>query len=272
MRLDNPLGGGPVGGGQSGGWPDASAQSDDANGGGLDIFIRKLVGRQPLSRDDCDALHSLSHSIRRAEPNDYILREGDRVRTCSILLSGVVCRHKLAADGGRQIVAIRTAGDPLDLQSLHLDVADHNIQALTAVTLAVVPLAEIEAMTALRPAIGRALTIDMQIEASIGREWLLNIGRRNARARLAHFLCELVDRLHLTGAGSHGGIAVPVTQEQLADLLGLTAVHVNRTLRALEAAGGVRRKGRRLTISDVAALRAIAGYSDRYLHGGHPAA
>lgn len=246
------------------GWPDANPNAGEY---ALDIFVRRLAGRRPLSRGDRRALRSLPHSVRGVAANDYILREGDRAPSCSILLSGVACRHKLAADGGRQIVAIRTPGDPLDLPLLHLDVADHNIQALTAVTLAMVPLAEIEAILALRPAIGRALTVDMQIEASIGREWLLNIGRRNALARLAHFLCELADRLRLASAEPPGAMEVPVTQEQLADLLGLTPVHVNRTLRTLEAAGGVRRCGRRLTIRDIAALRRIAGYSDRYLHG-----
>lgn len=248
------------------GLPNAAAQAAMKDGGELDILIRRLACHSPLSSDDRRVLRSLSHSIRRLEQNDYILREGDRAEICPILLSGFAYRHKLAADGGRQIVAIKIAGEPLDLQSLHLRVADHNLQALTAVTLALVPLVELESVIALNPAIGRALTIDILIEASIGREWLLNIGRRNALARLAHLLCELVHRLRLTGEPSLDDIDMPLTQEQLADLLGLTAVHINRTLKTLEDAGGVRRSGRRLMIGDVETLCRIASYSDIYLH------
>lgn len=246
--------------------PGTAAPATTSNGEALDIFIRKLACQSPLSDDDREALRSLPHSLRRVEQNDHILREGDRAEICPILLSGFAYRHKLAADGGRQIVAIKIPGEPLDLQSLHLRVADHNLQALTAATLAVVPLVELEALVALRPTVGRALTVDILIEASIGREWLLNIGRRNALARLAHLLCELVHRLQRTGERSPDDIDMPFTQEQLADLLGLTAVHINRTLKTLEDAGGVRRSGRRLTIGDVQTLCRIAGYSDIYLH------
>lgn len=234
----------------------------------LDIFVRKLLSHSSLAPDDREVLRALPYTPRRLDAGDYVLREGDRPDVCPLLLSGFAYRHKLAADGGRQIVALKIPGDPLDLQSLFLRVADHNLQTLTAADLAIVPIAALEELVKARPAIARALLVDILVEASIGREWLLNIGRRNALARLAHFLCELVYRLHLTAPQPLDMIDVPITQEQLADLLGLTPVHINRTLKTLEGAGGITRRGRRLTIGKVEVLHGIADYSDIYLHRG----
>jgi len=236
--------------------------------GGLDIFVRKLLSHSALGPDDQQALRLLPYTARRLDAGDYILREGEHADICPLLLSGFAYRHKFAADGGRQIVALKMPGDALDLQSLFLRVADHNLQTLTVADLAIVPIRALEELVRTRTTIARALLVDILIEASIGREWLLNIGRRNALSRLAHFLCELVYRLHVTMAEPPDRVDVPVTQEQLADLLGLTPVHINRTLRSLESAGGIVRQGRRLAIGDLDVLRGIASYSDIYLHRG----
>lgn len=104
------------------------------------------------------------------------------------------------------------------------------------------------------------------VEASIGREWLLNLGRRNALARLAHLLCELNHRITRIAGEPLAGLELPLTQEQLADLLGLTPVHVNRTIKTLEREGAVKRVSRRLTIGNLDTLQHIAGFNDLYLH------
>ena len=243
------------------------ADNDRALGGpGFDVFLRKLRSHSMLTTEDQRLLSSLPHQMRRLAPNDYILREGDLATVCPILLSGVAFRQKHVADGGRQIVAVKIPGDPLDFQSLYLATADHSLQALTAVDLAVLPLAALEQLVMARPTIARAVLVDILVEASIGREWQLNIGRRNALERLAHFLCEFDYRMRLTVRGLGEGIEIPMTQEQLADLLGLTPVHINRTLKTLVERGALTRQGRRLRIADIACLYRIAGFSDRYLH------
>ncbi|MFC0103643.1 Crp/Fnr family transcriptional regulator [Sphingopyxis terrae] len=233
----------------------------------LRIMLRKLLSHSMMSTDDQRALENLPFTLRTLEANDYILREGSRAEACPILLSGFAFRQKHSAEGGRQIVALKTPGDPLDLQSLFLDRADHNLQALTAVQLASVPHRAWDRLIATRPGIARAVMIDTLVEASIGREWLLNIGRRNAKARVAHFLCELVYRLERVASRKIGALEVPLTQEQLADLMGLTPVHINRTLKALEADGGVARVARRLHIARLDRLADIANFSALYLHG-----
>ncbi|MGL3820498.1 Crp/Fnr family transcriptional regulator [Sphingopyxis sp. R3-92] len=242
---------------------------DDAPAGKeerLGIFLRKLLSHSRLSADDQEAIRSLPFTLRRLEANDYILREGDRAVVCPVLLHGFAYRQKTAADGGRQIVSLKIPGDALDFQSLYLTTADHNIQALTPVEVAIFSLKDFEKIIAPRPNLARAVLVDILIEASIGREWLLNIGRRNALARLAHLLCELYYRVQQIAIENVDGFEIPVTQEQLADLLGLTPVHINRTIKILEQRGAVRRIARKLTAGDVKILRQIAEFSDLYLH------
>ncbi len=234
--------------------------------GRLEIFVRKLLSHSLLSTEVQNAMADLPYSLRRLEPGEYIMREGDCAQICPILLSGYAFRHKISKSGGRQIVALKIPGDPLDFQSLYLKAADHNLQALTVVELAIVSLSDLENLVINRPPLARAVLVDILIEASIGREWLLNIGRRDALARLAHFLCELHVRLRQMASPGLDESDIPLTQEQLADLLGLTPVHINRTLRSLETSGAVRRTGRRLRVADIEQLYTIAGFSDLYLH------
>lgn len=231
----------------------------------LDIFVGKLAAQSPLAMADREALRALPLELRDLPAQATILREGERAQHCPILLSGFAFRYKLTADGGRQIVALRIPGDPLDFQSLYLKTVDHHMQALTPVELALVPLHLIERLAEARPAIARAILVDILIEASIGREWQLNLGRRPALERLAHFLCEFIHRLRVVEPNAADDIVVPFTQEQLADMLGLTSVHINRTLKKLEQAGGVKRSGRRLTLN-VDILENLADYAPLYLH------
>ena len=108
--------------------------------------------------------------------------------------------------------------------------------------------------------------IDTLIDASIFREWIMNVGRRDARERLAHIFCEFALRLESAGMGSTTGYELPMTQEQLADATGLTAVHVYRTLKAMDAEGLIKRERRFILIPDWEKLRTVAGFSELYLH------
>jgi CRP-like cAMP-binding protein len=232
----------------------------------LGIFLRKLLSHSRLSADDQAAIRAQPFTLRTLEPNEYILREGEKAQICPVLLHGFAYRQKTSADGGRQIVSLKIPGDALDFQSLYLETADHNLQALTQVEVAVFAIKDFEKLVAPRPNLARAVLVDILIEASIGREWLLNIGRRNALARLAHLLCELYYRVQQIALEDIGHFELPITQEQLADLLGLTPVHINRTIKILEQAGAVKRINRRLTIGDIQILRRMADFSDLYLH------
>ena len=125
-----------------------------------------------------------------------------------------------------------------DLQQLYFDEADHNIQALTTITLIEIARCDLQTIADKHLNALKAITIDNVIEASIEREWLLNVGRRIGRARLAHFLCEFAVRLAIKShVPDQTAIALPLTQEQIGDAVALTPVHVNRMLKELEAEG-----------------------------------
>lgn len=232
----------------------------------LQAAVRKLELRAPLEDADRDALLALPHTVRNLEASTYLVREGDPPKHCVILLSGFAYRQKTTGDGARQIVGIHVPGDMLDLQNLYLTVSDHNVQTLTRADIAFVARSDLTRLVAERPAIGHAFFIDTLVEASIFREWVVNVGRRDSRTRLAHLLCEFALRLKAVGLAEEYRYELPMTQEQLADAVGLTPVHVNRTLKTLDGEGLIRRAKREITIADWEKLRKVADFSERYLH------
>lgn len=132
--------------------------------------------------------------------------------------------------------------------------------------MAIVPRDPIRELTRIRPAIAYAILVYILVESSIFREWVLNVGRRDARSRLAHLLCEFAIRMDVQGLSDCGGYELPMTQEQLGDALGLTSVHVNRTLKSLEADGLITRNKRHVGFPRWDALRDEADFNGRYLH------
>jgi CRP-like cAMP-binding protein len=232
----------------------------------FDRMIRKLEGRAPLQDSDRAAIVSLNFRKKIYEPGAYLVREGTVADESALILDGFAYRQKLTHEGGRQIVSIHIPGDFVDLEASLLNVADHNVQALTRCQVAAIPAREVIALIDAHPRVGRALWIDTLIDASIYREWVMNVGRRPAKQRIAHLLCEFAKRLKMAGLGDEHGYSLPMTQEQLADATGLTPVHVNRSLKALEADGLIVRNRRFVTIPDWERLRDESGFSELYLH------
>ena len=232
----------------------------------FDDMIRKFGRRATLDGTDREALRRLPYRIQSLGPSKYIVREGMGVTASTLILSGIAFRHKLTPDGSRQILSIHIPGDFVDLEGSLLRTADHNIQTLTQCEVALVETAAIVKLVDDHPRIARAMWIDTLIDGSIFREWLLNVGRRDARARIAHVFCEFGMRLRAAGLAQEHGYEFPMTQEQLADVTGLTPVHVNRMIKNLEADGLVQREKRFLHIPDWGLLRDEAGFSDIYLH------
>ncbi|HVQ09783.1 MAG TPA: Crp/Fnr family transcriptional regulator [Allosphingosinicella sp.] len=232
----------------------------------LEPMIRKLMGWRKLDEDDQAALRALPHRIITLRPQEYIVREGDKPQHCCLMLSGFAFRHKVAGNGGRQIFSIHMKGDLADLQNSLLGVADHNLQTLTHVRVALIPVDAIQDIAFFRPAVGRAMWYETLVDASIFREWTLNVGRRDARTRTAHMLCEFSLRLVTAGLGDRCNYELPMTQEQLADALGLTSVHVNRTLMALGSEGLISRAQRAVRIEDWPRLAKEGDFDPAYLH------
>jgi CRP-like cAMP-binding protein len=237
----------------------------------LEPLVRKLLLHARLDDEAQRAIRALPHVVRQVEGGRYIVREGDKPSHCCLVLSGFVIRHKLVEGGGRQIVNIHLPGDMADLQNAMLEVADHNVQTLVPTEAAFIPKEALADLAFSVPAVGKALWLETLVEASIAREWIANVGRRDAIARVAHLLCEFAYRLNAVGIGEECNYQLPMTQEQLADTVGLTPVHVNRTLKALDAEGLTTRTKRSVKINDWKRMAKVADFRSTYLHLPEPA-
>ena len=229
-------------------------------------MVAKLRQWRPLNDGDEEALLALPHRVIKLRPQEYIVREGDKPQNSCLMLSGFSFRHKVAGNGGRQILSIHMKGDLADLQNSLLGTADHNLQALDHVEVALIPIEAIQDIAFARPAVGRAMWYETLVDASIFREWTLNVGRRDARARAAHLLCEFALRLEMAGLGERSNYELPMSQEQLADALGITSVHTNRTLMSLGEDGLIKRTQRSVHIEDWPRLAEIGDFDPAYLH------
>src|SRR5688500_6219237 len=190
----------------------------------LEPMTRRLARLAPLTRKDRDSLLALPNHVRTCMPGQYLIRDGDEPEHCCLLLTGFAYRHKITGEGARQIISIHMAGEFVDLQNVLLDVSDHNVQTLTHSDVAFIPRAAVRDLALSCPGVGRALWVQTLIDASIFREWVVNVGRRDSRARVAHLLCEFSLRLEAAGLASNHHYELPMTQEQLADAVGLTSV------------------------------------------------
>ena len=235
-------------------------------------MLRKLERSTHFGGADREALLALPHHVRRVAAGAHLVRDGDRPENCCVLLSGFAYRHKITGEGGRQVIAIHMTGDFVDLQNSLLHVADHNVQMLTDGDVAFIPRDTIRELALARPAIGLALWTDTMVDSSIFREWVVNVGRRDARTRIAHILCEFSLRLEAAGLAKDHRYELPMTQEQLADAVGLTSVHVNRVLRQLAEEGLISRNKRAIVIEDWGRMRDAGDFNERYLHSDAAAA
>lgn len=229
-------------------------------------MVRKLSLRNELSPADEAAILTLPFVERRLSAGQYVVWERDTPQHSCLLLSGFAYRHKEAGNGGRQIMSIHMKGDIVDLQNSLLGSADHNVQMLSEGTVALIPVAAVRELAFSHPNVGMAMWYETLVEGSIFREWILNIGRRKAAARIAHLLCEFAVRLEIAELGKQSDFTLPITQDQLADAVSLTSVHVNRTLQKLEADGLIKRTKRDITVGDWHALAEFGDFDPHYLH------
>jgi CRP-like cAMP-binding protein len=232
----------------------------------LAAMIRKLERSSVLDQDDIDAMLAMPWRDELVRGGAYLIREGARVAECCVLVSGYAFRSKLTRDGQRQIVSFNIPGDVLDLQHLLLADADHNVEVITDAAVSWVATEALREIALRRDNIGRALWRDSLIDASIFREWILNVGQRDGRVRIAHMLCEFAYRRAAAGLGRADEFDLPMTQEQIADATGMTPIHVNRMLAALRTEGVISSVNRRVEIKDWAQMQRIAEFDPAYLH------
>lgn len=230
-------------------------------------FIRKLERYSPLAPEQRTALEDVARrQVRTIPAREDVIQEGDDPRHVHIILEGWACRYKQLADGRRGIVSLFLPGDLCDPDIVLLTRMDHGIGTLTPATVARVS-PDMFDDAVIRPILTRCFRREMLVSLAIQREWCFGLGQRSALERLAHLLCEVHSRLHFVGRVEGMTCDWPVTQIDLADALGLTSVHVNRTLQDLRSAGLITLRGRQLTILDHARLMQTAVFDATYLHG-----
>jgi CRP-like cAMP-binding protein len=172
----------------------------------------------------------------------------------------------MTGDGKRQIVSFNVPGDVPDLQSLHLTVLDNSIATISPCSVGFIQHEDLRAICERYPRLTAAFWRETLIDASIFREWVLNVGRREAYTRMAHVLCELLTRLRAVGLVEDHVCDLPITQGEFADAIGVTPVHVNRVLQQLRADGLIELKGDRLTVYDWDKLKEAGEFDPTYLH------
>lgn len=232
----------------------------------LALYVAKLERSKMLPDDAREALLALPYRRRSIEAYRDFVREGDRTQECCLVESGLVSRYKTLRNGARQILSFHIPGDLVDLQAALMAVSDHGIRSHVPTELALIEQDALLDLSARYPALGRALWFDTLLDAAIFREWMVNVGRRNAKQRTAHLLLELYYRLEQIGEVDGDSFQMPVSQADLSDALGISPVHLNRTLQWLRSERMIRTISRTVVIDDLERLIAVAGFSANYLH------
>jgi CRP-like cAMP-binding protein len=230
------------------------------------VFFRRLELRDRITDEEKAVLIEAFDAPELLPVQSAIVREGERPTKSVLVLSGISCRTRTLRNGERQIVAVHLPGDFVDLHGFLLKTMDHDVEALTPCVVARLPHPYLERITERFPHLTRLLWLLTLIDAAIIREWAVGLGVRSASERMAHLFCELNTRLTAIGLAANNTFLFPVAQSTLKDILGLSAVHTNRTLMDLRQRNLVSWEKGILTILDPKRLYEEALFDEGYLH------
>jgi CRP-like cAMP-binding protein len=233
---------------------------------GLDRLVRRLETITSLSEDEKQAILNLPARVADLRADADIVREGDRPTQCCLLVEGFLTRYKSLSDGKRQIMAFYVPGDIPDLLSLHIDVMDHSLATIVPSRVAFIPHDALGRLIDQNPRIARAFWRDTLIDASTFREWIVNLGSRDAYSRIGHLICEVFLKLQAVGLTNGNSFAFPITQGEIGDATGLSTVHVNRSIMELRRDNLIVLEKGRCTIPDLSRLEEAAMFDPIYLH------
>ena len=225
--------------------------------------ISRLGCCPPLSLDDRNALQAIPYQRISLKASSYVLRAGEKVTDLAFLVSGYAIRQKLVAAGARQIVGVSLPGDIIDIIAAFNHSADCSIQLLTDSEFDVFKSDALRDVMRERPSIAEYVLGLLSREAVILRDWVANIGRRNALTRVAHLLCEFASRHDDADLSNKNGYFLPMSQHQIADATGLTSIHVNRMLKALRERGFIQDTRRGVSYPSWKPMREIADFRVR---------
>lgn len=228
--------------------------------------LKKLRKRTEISPEEERVLRSLIADTRRVPADRILIRAGEELNNSVFLLDGWMARSKDMATGERQVTELHITGDFPDLHGFTLKRLDHDIITLSECTIGTVPHERLLEVTRNYPHLTRVFWFSTNVDAAITRELALSLGQRSAISRMAHLFCELYVRLDVVGRTNGNRYEFPLTQRELSECLGLTVVHVNRTLQELRRKGLVEFENRHLAILDRVGLEGIAEFDPNYLY------
>lgn len=233
------------------------------------LFIKRIEHVVSLSPDDRAALGSLRVIERSLSHREPLWREGDRPLQCAVILSGFLCRHKVAGDRD-QILSFCVPGDFPDLLTLHIPTIDHSILSVGPSRVGLIAHEKINSLLAGSRALTHLFRRETLLDAARFREWVCNVAARDALSRVAHLICEMEARLEIVGLVADGKFNLPFTQQDIANACGMSPVHVNRTLQTLRKRSLIVWEARTITVLDRDALRELGEFVPDYLHQRSP--
>lgn len=231
------------------------------------LLVRQLVKRDStLSAVSRSLLASTFHPPITVAAGTDIVLQGSRPEKCTLIVAGWACRQSLLPDGRRQTLALHISGDFVDLHSFPIKVMDHSVRTLTECVVTSIPHEQVRRITQIDPHLGRVLWLHTLVDAAILRQWLLSSGQRSALEHTAHLLCELFTRLQVVGLAAQGRpFELPLSQQEFGDALGISSVHVSRTMTELRARSLFTWRAGQAEILNWDALRQLAQFDPTYL-------
>lgn len=233
--------------------------------GGARRSLPAIAGSLSLTPEEAAVLFDLPTGTRTVRRGQEIISEGRRCTTAFVLTEGIAIRYRILRDGQRQIVNLLLPGDFAGLRSCFFESALYSVKTLTKSAIAPVPLAHLVALFGTHPQLAAKLFWSFSCETAICSEHLVAVGRRSAPERVAHFLLELLTRLQLSGLAGERSFRLPLTQEVISDVLGLSIPYVNRVLHQLRESGLVRITNQQVVIEDIEELSGLADFEHTYL-------
>ncbi|MBT9370941.1 Crp/Fnr family transcriptional regulator [Rhizobium sp. CSW-27] len=229
-------------------------------------LLANLEQRDRLSDAEKASLRAILTRERRVAAQEDIVMEGDRPTTSSLLLEGFAARYNMTGEGQRQLTSLHVPGEFIDLHAFLAKTMDHGIVALSPCRIAMAEHSAMRDITERTPHVARLLWLDTLIQGAISRQWIVAMGRRSRAAHLSQIICELYMRLQIVDQIEDDSFHFPLSQLQMADIMGLSLVHMNRVIQELRAAGFISWTRERIAIHDWERLKAFAGFDPTYLH------
>lgn len=235
------------------------------SGTARELFVNRLASRSVLTSEEKSAILGLKGQASEIAAHVDFVRLGEHVDHACLVVEGLVGRFGQNSDGARQITCLHIPGDMGDLPSVVCPKAGWGLTALSRTIIFRIAHDDLRRVAARYSGVAEAFWRDCVADGSIFSEWVVNVGRRDAIARLAHLFCEMAIRSERAGQGDKREFPLPITQADLADATGLTPVHVNRTLKELRTRSIVTAQNGKVTIHDWKQLVSVGDFDDAYM-------